>query len=105
MAFNIFIRPEAEKDIEQIVLWHQDKSYEIGNDLDKKFLTALESKLDKLSEIADSFAISYKNTRKVLLSRFPYAVHYTIENNTVIVFALLHTSQNPINWQERADNI
>lgn len=105
MAFDIYIRPEAQNDITQIALWYQHQVHELGNDLDERFLNTLESTLDKLSHIGDSFGIIYNNTRKVLLSKFPYAVHYLIENNTLIVFAVLHTSRNPMIWQQQADNL
>ncbi|UNU73918.1 type II toxin-antitoxin system RelE/ParE family toxin [Moraxella nasovis] len=101
MAFNILIRSEAQNDIAQIAHWYKSQA----NNLDKRFLTALEHTLEKLSYMADSHAIIYQNTRKILLHKFPYAVHYQIDGFDVIVFAVLHGSQNPINWQIRADNV
>jgi hypothetical protein len=33
--------------------------------------------------------------RRVLVSRFPFAVFYTIEEETVVVHGVYHSSRNP----------
>lgn len=105
MTFDVFIRPEAQQDIEHIALWYHKQAKEANDDLDKRFLDTMGNTLDKLSRLGDSFAVVYKNTRKVLLPKFPYAIYYVIDNNALIVFAILHTSRNPITWQQKADSL
>jgi hypothetical protein len=32
---------------------------------------------------------------------FPYAIHYFIKNNTIIIIAIHHTAINPDKWLKR----
>jgi len=38
---------------------------------------------------------------KMLVKRFPYAIYYDIENETVIIHAILDLRQNPLKIEER----
>ncbi len=35
------------------------------------------------------------------MSKFPFGVHYRINENKIEVLAVLHTSQNPRVWESR----
>ncbi len=37
----------------------------------------------------------YKNFRRRLLRRFPYAIYFVIENHYIVVFGLFHTARDP----------
>jgi hypothetical protein len=37
-----------------------------------------------------------------MLKRFPYAVFFAVEDEIIVVLAVLHTSRNPAEWQRRA---
>lgn len=37
----------------------------------------------------------YRDFRRVLLARFPYALYFRIEDRTVVVFLLIHGARNP----------
>ena len=39
--------------------------------------------------------------RRALLRRFPYAIYFAVENDTVLVVAVLHASRDPAEWQRR----
>ena len=43
-----------------------------------------------------AYAIIDKNYRQIILKTFPYVVVYEIVEEAVVVFAVFHTSQNPI---------
>lgn len=45
--------------------------------------------------------IKYRHTRVKYISKFPFGVHYQINENKVNVLAVLHTSQNPGIWNSR----
>ncbi len=43
----------------------------------------------------------YRDIRRALTSRFPYAVYYRIVESDVVVFGILHTRRDPHEWQSR----
>jgi plasmid stabilization system protein ParE len=38
---------------------------------------------------------------RALLKRFPYAVYFAIEADSVVIVAVLHASRDPAQWQRR----
>jgi hypothetical protein len=49
------------------------------------------------------FPVIYKNVRRALLRRFPYALMFVIEaDETLTVIACFHGSRDPEHWQKRA---
>ena len=47
------------------------------------------------------YAPIYRELRRTLLHRFPYAVFYVERTNEIIVAAVLHTSRDPPLWRAR----
>jgi hypothetical protein len=50
------------------------------------------------------FSRRYRNTRVAHLRVFPYAIHYLIEEQKVVVLGVFHTSIDPDKWDERRYN-
>ena len=44
----------------------------------------------------------YRGVRRSFLRQFPYAVFYRVEENRVVVIAVMHTRRDPRRWQSRA---
>ena len=39
--------------------------------------------------------------RRYLVHRFPYGIYFTIENETVVIWAIKHLRRDPDYWQQR----
>jgi plasmid stabilization system protein ParE len=39
--------------------------------------------------------------RRALLRRFPYAVYFSVEEEVVVILAVLHAHRDPAEWQSR----
>ncbi|PSB02814.1 hypothetical protein C7B64_11345 [Merismopedia glauca CCAP 1448/3] len=49
----------------------------------------------------DSYAVVYRDVRRAVLRRFPYAVYYRIISSRVVVTAVFHSRRDPKIWQDR----
>ena len=59
--------------------------------------------VDRMSATPRQFPVIYKNVRRALLRRFPYALMFVIEaDGTLTVIACFHGSRDPEHWQKRA---
>lgn len=49
------------------------------------------------------FEIKYKNTRIAFMKRFPFGIHFEIQENTnyIVVKGVYHTARNSESWYER----
>jgi plasmid stabilization system protein ParE len=51
-----------------------------------------------LEKFPEMFARVHGNVRRVIVSRFPYAVFYKVEADWIVVLAVLHTARDPKSW-------
>jgi|SRR5665213_1154369 len=98
--FTVKYVPEALEEIKQAVDYYNKLSDGLGNRFKQNILEAI--KTTKLNPTYNSFR--YDDVRFAVVKKFPYAVHYTIDqdNHTVKIQAVLAFSQNPdTNWRIR----
>jgi plasmid stabilization system protein ParE len=91
MKFEIIVQPLAEQDIRDAFDWYEDKRNGLGYD----FLLHIDAGFELILRDPFAFPIEYKNTRKHLIKRFPFKIIYLIENDIVIILAVLHGKRDP----------
>ncbi len=97
MKFKILIDEEALSDIKDATEWYNEQSAGLGS----RFQKQVKSQINSLETDAEIYTNRYADVRCVLVKKFPFMVHYTVESLTVNIFAVLHTSRNPRIWEER----
>ena len=90
MAFQLKIEPQALDEVNEAFEYYSKISVIIG----EKFNKALNNALDTL-EINPFFQIKYKTIRSLPLTAFPYIILYAIKENTILIYSVFHTAQNP----------
>ena len=94
MSYSLIVKPEAELDMLKTTKWYEEKQVDLGI----RFLDEIEDKLRFITQNPLHYQIRYKNTRWALVKHFPYAVHFIVEKDKVIVLAVLGTRDNPEKW-------
>ena len=89
MAFKIVIKPEAEKELLKALEWYNAKNINLASELYFEISTVL----DKIEQNPNLFQKRYRTFRISFTKKFKYGIHYTLENNTIYVHAILHMSQ------------
>jgi hypothetical protein len=98
MASELVIEPPALHDIQQAIDFHESKILGFGeefeDELDRFFDTLL---------IVPFFQIRYDQTRCLPLKRFPFMIHYTVDEKKemIIVSAVFNSFRNPDVWKNR----
>ena len=80
----------AEKDLEQGYLFYEQQQVGLG----VYFLDALYSDIDSLS-FYGGIHLKLWGYHRLLSKHFPFAVYYSVAENTVLVVALLDCRRNP----------
>ena len=95
--YSLLILPAAKKDIYEARKWYGQYNEELPKRLKEELKLIAESL--KLRPYVH--AIRYRNVRLAQLYRFPYAVHYFIDETsfTVNIIAVHHTAINPSDWR------
>ena len=97
MKYNLIVPPEAELDIHEAFDWYETHQQNLG----RKFIEELDSLFHRIEERPLTFQKIYGKVRRALTRRFPYAVYFLIDGDTIIINAVLHQRKNPNEWQRR----
>jgi plasmid stabilization system protein ParE len=99
--YKVKIEPEALTDIREITDWYNEAQTKHG----KRFQETTIKQIDSLGKDPQIYVIRYKEIRCMLIKKFPYMVHFYINEGTGIVevLAVISTHQNPEIWKEKTD--
>jgi plasmid stabilization system protein ParE len=79
--------------------WYENEVPGLG----VRFRQAVDAAIERMSANPRLFPSIYRNVRRALLRRFPYALLFVIEpDGTVTVIACFHGSRDPAHWEKRA---
>lgn len=89
----------AAEDAKQAAEWYNQKKAGLG----KEFLFELRKTINYIKKNPETVAVRYDSTRTVLLDRFPFLVHFSIDSSKklILISAVLHTSRSPNKWNRR----
>lgn len=98
MTFKLKIEPEVIHDIQEAIDWYNEQQLGLG----KKFYNEAKHHFKILSK-TPFFQIRYDEVRCLPFKKFPYMIHYTIDdaNHIVIVRAVLNTYKSTKAWFRR----
>ncbi|HBB87208.1 MAG TPA: hypothetical protein DC047_06300 [Blastocatellia bacterium] len=94
----IVIRPSAATEIEAAYRWYERQRPGLG----EEFLEAVNNMIAVIVGHPERFPIVHRNTRRVLLSRFPFSILYRVKVGHVVVVACFHSRRNPRLWKVRS---
>ena len=95
MSWVVEFEPAAQAEIAEAFEWYEEKSYGLGGD----FLRVVAAATEQLSRKPETFPPNPSGFRRMLLRRFPYALHFELlDSRTVSVLACLHHRRNPLRW-------
>ena len=93
---KIKILDEAKNDLENGVKFYKLQSPNLGG----YFLDSILSDIESLY-IYYGIHIKVKNYHRLLSKRFPYAIYYKYDNDTIYIYAILDCRSNPIFTNKR----
>ena len=98
MRFQLKIDTDALNDIQETFEWYELKLKGLG----LRYKTQAKKQINSLKKDPYLFSIKYNEIRCRKIEKFPFLIHYLINENTktVTVFAVFHTSRNPEIWNK-----
>lgn len=94
-TYRLFKTTAAIEHIKDITTWYNKEKKGLG----KRFKDNLKAELQQVKKNPFARATRYDDIRFAIPDKFPYAAHYTIEENTIIIHAVFAFKQDPEeNW-------
>jgi len=95
--YKIHLIPAARNDMKEARAWYRSKNPQ----LPKRFSQQVKITMGQIRSWPTAHAVRYKDVRIANVAVFPYAVHFIIEADTVIVLAVHPTAIDPNKWALR----
>jgi plasmid stabilization system protein ParE len=71
--------------------------------LELRFIARVEAAIRQIAEAPDRWVVLEQDVRRCLTKVFPYAVLYTIEQDFVLIIAVMHCHREPGYWRRRIE--
>jgi plasmid stabilization system protein ParE len=92
----VLFRPQAEDELLDVQRWYESRAAGLGS----RFARAADQLIERVLANPLAFPRVHDETRRAVMSRFPYAIYFRLEAEDVIVLAV-HGRQHPSRWQTR----
>ena len=76
---SLFVRPAAAAEIEAAFGWYEDQRDGLGEER----LSKLQAVVRVIVETPTRYSVVHRDTRRVLLRRFPYSILYRIASEVI----------------------
>ncbi len=90
MNYKVLILEEAQLEFKESLDWYKN----INPILSNRFTTSFKKCIFLIRRNPYQFQIRYENVRVILLEKFPYLIHFSVEIETIQIKSLFHTSRD-----------
>ena len=94
---TITLRDEAAADLEDAARWYEQQRRGLGG----KFLDEVLRAIGLIGENPKRSPRVHGEVRRAVTKRFPFGVFYLMEDDCIVVVAVIHASRDPARWKER----
>jgi len=99
MTFVLRFRPEVVADLDAGRRWYEERSTGLGT----AFMVACSEALGRIHQNPEWVGVGACGVRSVRISGFPYVIHYRIEGEFIVVFAVMFGGRDPTAWEGRIE--
>jgi len=89
--------PEALTEYGEAVQYYAKQRVEVA----QAFIDAVEDAIYRIRESPTRWAVLDEDVRRCLTQKFPYAILYTIEQDYILILAVMYCSREPGYWKSR----
>ena len=93
----VIVHSEAEDELVASVDFYESRWPGLG----LEFESEARATIQKIQSDPDRHPPRANGTRRVVMERFPFAVHYAVVADTLWILAFAHTSRKPGYWRQR----
>ena len=91
------MHPEAREEFLAAIDYYNNAEPGLG----MSFYAEVESAIALVEAYPDMWTEIGGNIRRCLVRRFPYAILYSKEDDSIFVYAIMHTKREPGYWRDR----
>ncbi|MBC74003.1 type II toxin-antitoxin system RelE/ParE family toxin [Flagellimonas crocea] len=97
MTYRFQILEAADQDIAEAILQYEN----VRKGLSVDFELCLEEGYADILNTPLGYQVRYREVRIKFIRRFPYGIHYMVEDDMITVISVFHQSRSPRKWFKR----
>ena len=92
MKRDVVLRRLADQEFESSIAYYENEREGLG----KEFRAVIEQYFQRIADDPEWFPkVRGEVRRAVVIRRFPFAIHFLIEPERIVILSVFHTSRNP----------
>jgi plasmid stabilization system protein ParE len=95
-VYPVIFTQAARRELIEAQDWYEGEAIGLG----RRFRQAIDALIERMSDDPRQFPAVFRNVRRALLRRFPYALFFVVEDDALVVIACFHASRDPSHWQK-----
>ena len=95
--YHLLSNVAADADIEAAFEWYEAEQPGLG----LEFIDEVRSAYTRILEGPFKYQELRSGIRRALTRRFPYGIYFSVEDDLIVVIAVLDTARDPAEWQFR----
>lgn len=99
MKYRLVVRPEVDDDLLAAETWYDQQRAGLG----ARFLQAVRVTIASLAENPQRFRVRHRalQVRWAYPAVFPYRIVFRVLNDTIVVYAVVHSARRTRAWRNR----
>jgi toxin ParE1/3/4 len=89
--------PEAHLEYREAAAFYEARRAGLG----AAFTLEVEAAIDRILQSPKSWRVFEQDVRRCLTHTFPYGILYTIEEDIILIVAIMHLHRRPGYWRDR----
>jgi len=94
---DVEFHPAALREVEDAQAWYAERSLIAAS----AFLRELSIAVQRIRQDPHRYPVGQAGTRRILLDRFPFTIHYRVRSETLNIVAVAHQKRRPGYWSSR----
>ena len=94
---NVHFLPEAREELAEAVAYYNRKREGLGDE----FAQEVQETIQRIVALPRAWSVLAGEVRRCRTNRFPYGVVYVVEDEAVLIVAVMHQHRRPGYWQDR----
>ena len=91
------VRPQADAELDEAAAWYAARSRGLG----AEFVRVIDAAFASIERNPRQFPVVYKDFRRAVVRRFPYAILFTVSEPEIVIWSVFHSRRDPKQWQSR----
>jgi plasmid stabilization system protein ParE len=96
-SYRLEATPAVELDVEAAFDWYEGEQAGLG----LEFLDELRVAYQRILDHPLGYQDLRSGIRRALTRRFPFAIYFSVEQETIVIVAVLGAARDPAEWQRR----